>query len=404
MTILSLTKHKRLGHYRAGSKIFFNKIDAVYYATEQLKERNDHSVYWEFNKDIFSKFDWKDPIKQSLSELYYCRAKQLRDKYDYLSLFYSGGVDSTNILRAFVDNGIFLDEIVMYRPVVLEPSFNKESTKTDNVYSEIKFAAIPYAEKYADKRTSIRVLDMCDPVEKFLTNEELIKQYWGINKWFSPNSIAKTAIGIFDPHWYSLYESGKTVGHIHGAEKPNMEITDNDEYYFHFYDWLSHVVSPSFDTDRSLIIENHQFIEPFYWTPDVPELVIKQCQTIKEACQDPAVKQVFKTHQKLDAGANRRKFTNSALYSPDILAVREMFNAEKHGLGLHAPQMDWFYKYMSKPVLDRFWGIVTDIRREVDGRFFMTTLPSGPVLVMNTGDAPTKKWMFRHATSDPYFL
>jgi len=52
-------------------------------------------------------------VSESLDFLYALRARQLREKYDYLVLYFSGGADSTNILKTFIDNNIFLDEIVM---------------------------------------------------------------------------------------------------------------------------------------------------------------------------------------------------------------------------------------------------------------------------------------------------
>ena len=64
-----------------------------------------------FNETVFKLIDWTVEPSQSLKELYVERCQQLRDKYDYLILSYSGGADSHEILYTFLENNIFIDEI-----------------------------------------------------------------------------------------------------------------------------------------------------------------------------------------------------------------------------------------------------------------------------------------------------
>ena len=75
---------------------------------EYMKE---DKVSFYFHDDYFSQFDWTKEPQQSLKELYKQRAIQLRDKYDYLILSYSGGSDSHQALETFLNNNIFIDEI-----------------------------------------------------------------------------------------------------------------------------------------------------------------------------------------------------------------------------------------------------------------------------------------------------
>ena len=60
--------------------------------------------------------DWTQPSRIPLTTLYKIRAQQLRDKYDYLMLMFSGGADSTTVLHSFVLNNIHLDEVVVSWP------------------------------------------------------------------------------------------------------------------------------------------------------------------------------------------------------------------------------------------------------------------------------------------------
>jgi len=59
--------------------------------------------------------DWTKEPKESFKELCRQRAEQIRDTYDYVIVYFSGGSDSTTVMNAFLDNGIKIDEVVTIR-------------------------------------------------------------------------------------------------------------------------------------------------------------------------------------------------------------------------------------------------------------------------------------------------
>lgn len=95
----------RFGYYQVGDFKTYSKVEAI----GRHHDKNIHPE-WHFNDSIFSSHDWQQEPQTPLTELYRQRAQQIRDKYDYLVLFYSGGADSQNILDTFVNNDIQLDE------------------------------------------------------------------------------------------------------------------------------------------------------------------------------------------------------------------------------------------------------------------------------------------------------
>jgi hypothetical protein len=103
------------GHYLVKDKKFQNKIEALRYAS-QFPELKDSDIKYLWNHDVWNNFDKSLLGKISLKELYRERAQQIKDQYDYLILYYSGGSDSHNILRTFLDNKIKLDEVVVKWP------------------------------------------------------------------------------------------------------------------------------------------------------------------------------------------------------------------------------------------------------------------------------------------------
>ena len=99
---------KNLGYYICDGKEFTSKIQACLHA-----EKVNKPLSWIFNNHIFEKNDWKTEPVESLDALYDQRACELREKYDYLILSYSGGADSHNILMSFIRQNLLIDEIIV---------------------------------------------------------------------------------------------------------------------------------------------------------------------------------------------------------------------------------------------------------------------------------------------------
>ena len=84
------------GYWQVNDRKFPKKIDALQYASRAGQEIS----YIYFDK-VWDSFDRSKLGNSSLPDLYRQRAQQLRDKYDYLILYFSGGADSYNVLRSF---------------------------------------------------------------------------------------------------------------------------------------------------------------------------------------------------------------------------------------------------------------------------------------------------------------
>ena len=89
------------GFYRVGNQKFYNKIEALMAGDMQ----NIHPT-WDFHDEHFSRFNWAKEPEQELGYWYSLRCQQIRDKYSYITLHFSGGSDSHNILTHFYKNNI----------------------------------------------------------------------------------------------------------------------------------------------------------------------------------------------------------------------------------------------------------------------------------------------------------
>ena len=329
----------RLGEYRVGDLRFINKYDALVFATQ-----TNQSVAWDFNDAVFSCFDWTVPIPESIDELYKRRAQQIRDKYDYVSLFFSGGLDSTNVLHAFIDNDIRLDEVVMFKPRchVYDPN---NATPGGNLYSELDLAAIPHLQKYADgKRIKIRTIYLEDALDTLLKNNAYASQFHKLNA-LTPTSLARVAMAVTDLDWRSLYDAGKNVAHIQGMDRPILAKTDY-RYSFSFPDYINtFVFEPAETNETSEKLIKHQHHEFFYWTPDLPKLAIKQAQLTKQA---------WAANPEKPLG---QEIALEQLFPPHVLSVRNLFCAGKPTWGTNGSNHQWIHS----PEITHAKGVFVDM-------------------------------------------
>ena len=103
--MISFTPDK-FGYYRVGEKTTYSKLEAI-----EWSRQNNISVQFVFNDKIFSAIDWTQEPTTPLWEMYKDRARQIREAYDYVVLWYSGGSDSHNMLWAWIEAGLKIDEI-----------------------------------------------------------------------------------------------------------------------------------------------------------------------------------------------------------------------------------------------------------------------------------------------------
>jgi len=371
-------EHRRSGVYTVGTMSFLNKADALIYATSTNQE-----ISWDFNHDVFGAIDWTIPIETSLSELYRQRAQQLRDQYDYLSLFFSGGADTTKKLQTFISNGIFLDEIVMYRPARIINKANNYDTSAINLYSEIEFAAIPYLQKYMkDHRTKIRFIDMDTALEKFFQDPNFPTYFANVHQ-YSALQINKIALLATDQLWNNLYSRDVKVCHIVGQDKPRVFYV-NGEYICNFYDDSMKTMcyaNEAFSAKYSHVVKN-QIFEMFYWTPDLPQIVIKQCQLIKAAAEkdSAAFDRFFPNLTKNNRAGNLEIM--KVIYPDNVLEVRSFFATEKQPRAITAPQDIWLYSTMGDTIVGQIKDMIQHSTSNIADRLFLkyTMIPPMDIL------------------------
>jgi hypothetical protein len=253
----------QFGYYTVGPTFkTYSKLQAI----EEMQRTGVH-LKWHFNQEQYSKYDWTKEPNESLDELYRQRAQQIRDNYDYVVIWYSGGPDSWCVLDSFLKNGIKVDEIGQIH------SYEADQNRHSVFNEEIFYTAIPATQQILETHPDIkhRVVDISSIIDKIYLRADVRFDYiYNIKGIVSANSLARSYLREYIDDYKHLMDSGKRVCFIWGAEKPRIKII-NGQYHTTFLDVFS-------ETNLRLqsLASQGYYDEWFFWSPDTAKIVAKQ--------------------------------------------------------------------------------------------------------------------------------
>lgn len=249
-------------YYTADGKRFNNKTLGLLHAN-----KIGSTLEWYYFDKEFSKYNWQLEPVEPLEELYRLRAQYIRDRYKKISICYSGGYDSTNILNTFLQHNLFIDE------VIIVGAFSKDtfSGSDENHNGEIYHNAFPKL-KELDSRTKVTIIDYTTLWNKL----ELVQQ--------NDADVLSTLNTHYSPHHWFWYQLGEFIHNkentaiIWGCDKPIL-MKKNNKWYHYFSDAAA--TSYGF---QGRMQQNQQIGTTnvnFYWDIECVPLIIKQCHEVK---------------------------------------------------------------------------------------------------------------------------
>jgi len=285
-----------LGHYTVNGEIFHSKSKAAYKASESKSP-----LKWYFYDEIW--FDLYENYRKSpiyippLDELYKQRAHQLRDKYDYLILNYSGGADSHNVLMSFLSNNIKLDEIYVQRSSTVDEKIytpNKADLTAANLFSEWDFTIKPtlewIAKEYPDIKINIHDIFQTQSLKVYDDIGDRAGHYLGVFEILRQSSYSDSIQKCLD--------KGKTVADIYGIDKPHLVIKENTLFGF-FTDGAVNVANKIYSSDTNASTEL------FYWSVDCPLIFYAQARAILEQLnKDPTNRALFEVKRLISSATH----------------------------------------------------------------------------------------------------
>jgi hypothetical protein len=331
--------YPKLGYYTCNGILFQTKLKAMLYANPQ-----NLPIQWHFNNEIFDYYDWSTEPELSLDQLYDIRARQIREEYDYVILSYSGGPDSHNILKSFLRQGLFIDEIITNWALDVSSNFIvldervKDAWNNNAEFGLNTKSQLDYI-KNKSPNTRITVLDTSNSILDALINNSN-------GDWVNAKNDVFNATGAF--HWNPLYfldlrkrlDKLNRIGYIIGIDKPKLLINENN-LYLYFIDKPTGLVALQ-DS-----INDYSNITPilFYWSPETCDLLCKQSHTVfKYIKTNSILKEIWKS---TDSGVMRK--TQETLLRNVIYTTwnNNWFQVDKTVQDWNCEWDYWFTKGMS---------------------------------------------------------
>jgi hypothetical protein len=339
----------KLGYYKVGHHIFYNKLQAILYANPTKAD-----ITWHFNNEIFDKYDWTIEPPVTLEMLYAERARQIREQFDYVIVMASGGADSTNVVKSFLDNNIRIDEIVAAAPVsgLKNWKINLNDKSANNTITETLVSQLPFLASISKTHPNIKlsIHDYFEDILEMKTDEWI---YEAASHWIHFSGATRHSLDKFT-HIKNLAEAGKKIGVVYGIDKPIICRGPSGNLYTVVADPLVNIICPHFK-------EKYTNVESimFYYSPDLPELMIKQAH---EVCrwnyrpENAHVKAILWDRSKplafnanVERGSNWQRAIIPCIY-PAFKDYSKNWQALKQGMGFKGGfQMDdWMFQLHGK--------------------------------------------------------
>jgi len=269
----------RYGYYQIG--------DLKTYSRHQMMDyygKDPQPYKWIYNDNFFSQFDWAREPVDSLKDLYKKRAEELREQYDYVVLYYSGGFDSTNMLYAFLDDGIYPDEIcridsrfdtVSHRYIEGKWKTWKKLEEIKKQYPQIKIRRIDNADLVCNWPKIVK-----DTNDYLNLNLDPI-YYWGPR--LSIHRLVSDTLYEWLDDWKRLLKDKKKLCTVFAVDAVQLRynfLTKEFTHNFNDVDVYGHMSPIRQMTNKS----DRDTLEFFYWAPTATcaKILIKQAHLTKK--------------------------------------------------------------------------------------------------------------------------
>jgi hypothetical protein len=248
-------------YYDNKNNIYTNHIDAI---------KSGNISYLYYHDDFFMQQNWQTRSIFSLEQLYRMRAEELREKYEYVVLCLSGGIDSRNVFESFYNNDLLIDQIISVG------AFSQDSFKgsDENNNKEIYVNVDDLLKRVSLPNTKVSLIDYTEMFQD-INQLSLISDYG--NEWFRHIGYWKSVIQIFfrDIHKHINSGSKKTCV-IFGSGKTSVNYDSLiSKHYFNFSE-IELIDYGNIYSKENITREN------FYWgnSPTCVEIIKKQAESL----------------------------------------------------------------------------------------------------------------------------
>jgi hypothetical protein len=359
--MINIEQNPKLGYYTTGDRIHYSKVHALIDAT-----KTNEFPHWDFNNKIYGAQNWTQEPETNLRDLYRIRAQQLRDRYDYIRVECSGGGDSTTVVFSFLLNNIHLDEIVFRYPKAGAGNIiiSADNSKAENHLSEYEFATRPLFNWLRTHYPNIKIT-VHDYSEDMINNKSRDESWVYFSKDFLQPAHVTKFTNYHAINHRLLADTGKKICVLYGIDKPKLCIQDNN-WYAYFIDFQANYANS--DIGDYTNITN----EYFYWTPDLPELVVKQAHIVRNWFNQPS-----NNHLQFVARwpnhSNVQRTAYEAMIKPLVYPDydHQTFQVGKPATNFYCEIDHWFYsQFQDHPLYQSWKAGIGFVENSIDKKYF----------------------------------
>jgi hypothetical protein len=146
-----------------------------------------------------------------------------------------------------------------------------------------------------------------------------------------------------------------------------LVFCNGKDYYAYFTD-LNAMHSPPVEFTSNDIFNNFYHTEFFYWTPDLPEIVVKQSQIIKAYCEtsEQAKDLIMKSMEKhLQL---YRPLLHNLIYSQEVIVD---WDPEKPSSKIVRPMDEWFWTSASENQKGNYLSVIEYLKNETNSKMMI---------------------------------
>lgn len=225
-------KDELVPFWYAEKEIFHSKTKGLMFA-----EKNNLQLKLNLFDKLYIEYDWTKPWNVDVIPT---KLQRLRDKNQYLRLWYSSGIDSHLILEASIKNHIPIDEIIM--GVALPGSYADHEIETRGHVPLSK-----YKEKFP--KTKITWCNLEKKDWRTFYDKDIFVEQSGVN-FFNDRPLTRSFMynhTKYSDHLWEPYINKKSICDIFGDSIPKILKIDNEWYWYTTDTEIGHNYSPFMD-------------------------------------------------------------------------------------------------------------------------------------------------------------
>lgn len=255
------------GYYVVADQAYSSKLSAYAAALP-----NDWMPHWNYHEEAFNQVNWTQEPTETLDQLYYQRALDIRVKYDYVFLSYSGGADSHNVALSFFKNGLHIDQLASRSSS--ESYLSNNNIDAKNMGKESLLAAMPQAEKLKQYSNNVnfKIINWGEAIIKAWKQTDSSSIRIEDQSSLQASLLVKRKYHEFVP----LIERYNNPVMLFGIDKPYI-YRIKGKFYMAFMDLP---VSAQMLNEVTMDPNNPFTLLPYYWHPDAEKLLRKQAHIV----------------------------------------------------------------------------------------------------------------------------